>query len=138
MNQEIEIWNVLHDGIISIFSEVNESTLTVFVHIPYIRRKIEPAGVSFVLKLFGVKTCIAQDFDGNEESISENYDANRPEILNTESKSMPVILHTSIGNLVLEYEGIKYFLDTGTEIEYETILNACTEYWNEWRNKNQA
>ena len=85
-----------------------------------------------------MKTCIAQDFDGKEESLSEYSDSNRPEILNTESKSMPVVLHTSLGNLILEYEGIKYFLDSGTEIEYQTILSACSEYWEEWRNKYQA
>lgn len=138
MSDDIEIWNALHDGIISIFAGESESTLTVFVHIPYLRRRIKPAGVCFVLKLYGVKSCIFTDFNGNEEeSLADTFDSNTPQILSTQSESMPVLLHTLLGRLILEYDSIKCFLDSGDEIDCETIFNVCTEFWEEWSNKHK-
>jgi hypothetical protein len=53
MDERIEIWNVLHDGEITVVSEDGD-TLTLFVSIPYLRRRLKPLGDSFVLVLEGL------------------------------------------------------------------------------------
>jgi hypothetical protein len=138
LKEHIEIWNLLHDGLLSLFIEEDSSSITAFVHIPYIRRRISPIGVCFVLKLSGVKSCTFKDFDGNEESISKIFNSNSPDILNVESEEMPITISTTFGTLILEYESVNVYLESGLEIDYETISNACSEYWEEWGSKNKA
>jgi hypothetical protein len=54
MDTRIAIWNVLHDGEITAISEDGD-TLTMFVNIPYLRRRLKPLGDSFILTLAGVR-----------------------------------------------------------------------------------
>ena len=138
MKEEIEIWNLLHDGLLSLFIEYNSTAITAFVHIPYVRRRIEPVGVCFILKLSGVKSCTFKDFDGNEESITKIFNSNSPDILGVESKEMPITISTTFGNLTLDYENINAYLESGHEIDYKTISKACSEYWEEWSIKSKA
>lgn len=53
MDERIEIWNVLHDGSITAI-EQNGDTLTMFISIPYVRRRMKPIGDSFVLTHSGL------------------------------------------------------------------------------------
>ena len=58
-----------------------------------------------------------------------------PEILSTESKAMPVSIETTMGQLVLDFERIRFAMDTGQEIDYRTIEKTCEQYWTEWQTK---
>ena len=141
MNKEIEIWNILHDGVLTAFPNKDKSLLTIFVHIPYLRKRIEPVGVCFVLKLSGVKSCRFFDFDGKEEDFNESLNAMGIEILSAGSignTAMPVEIQTSLGTIILEYENIGLFLESGNEVSLETIAKASTEYWQEWSKKTKA
>ena len=141
MNKEIEIWNLLHDGVLTAFRVENESLLTIFVHIPYLRKRIEPIGVCFVLKLSGVKSYKFFDFDGKEEELNESLNAMGMEILSAGSigpEAMPVEIQTSLGTIILEYENIGLYLESGNEVSFETIAKASTEYWQEWSQKTKA
>lgn len=141
MNKEIEIWNILHDGVLTAFPSENKSLLTIFVHIPYLRRRIEPAGVCFVLKLSGVKSCKFFDIERKEEEFNESLNAMGIEILSAASISsdyMPVEIQTSLGTISMEYEKIGLYLESGNEVNFETIEKASTEYWQEWSKKVKA
>jgi len=141
MNKEIEIWNLLHDGVLTAFPGENESLLTIFVHIPYLRKRIEPIGVCFVLKLSGVKSHKFFGFDGKEEELNESLNAMGMEILSAGSigpEAMPVEIQTSLGTIILEYENIGLYLESGNEVSFETIAKASTEYWQEWSQKTKA
>jgi len=140
MNKEIEIWNILHDGVLTVFPSENEALLTIFVHIPYLRKRIEPIGVCFVLKLSGVKSYKFFDFDGKEEELNESLNAMGIEILSASSigAAMPVEIQTSLGTIVFEYENIGLYLESGNEVSFEAIEKASTEYWQEWSEKTKA
>jgi len=69
MDERIAIWNVLHDGEITAVSEDGD-TLTMFVSIPYLRRRLKPLGDSFVLTLAGVRRAECRDFGGAASSAS--------------------------------------------------------------------
>ena len=134
MDARIEIWNVLHDGDITAISEDGDA-LTMFVSIPYLRRRLKPLGDSFVLTLAGVRQAECRDFDGATSSLREELDIGTPEIIKTESESMPVTIETTMGQLILDFQSIQFALDTGQSVDYKTIEKVCQEYWTEWQAK---
>jgi len=133
MDKRIQIWNVFHDGEITALSEGDGETLTMFVSIPYLRRRLEPLGDSFVLTLSGFTRLEYEDFDGVVTPFREEMEHCDIDILSTESKSMPVTINTSLGKLTLEFQSIHFALDTGQPIEYEVIEKVCEQYWSEWQ-----
>jgi hypothetical protein len=48
---------------------------------------------------------------------------------------MPVTVDMPRGQLILDFQSIRFALDTGQEIEYGMIEQACAEYWSEWEKK---
>lgn len=137
MDERIAIWNLLHDGEITAVSEDGD-TLTMFVSIPYLRRRLKPLGDSFVLTLAGVRRAECRDFGGaaaSESPLREELEIGTPEILKTESEYMPVTIQTTMGQVILDFQSIRCTLDTGEPIEYETIEKVCEEYWTEWQAK---
>lgn len=138
MDTRIEIWNVLHDGEITAVSE-DGGTLTMFVSIPYLRRRLKPLGDSFILMLAGVRQAECRDFGGagRASSLREELDIGTPEIIHTKSESMPVTIETTMGQLILDFQSVRFTLDTGQTVEYETIEKVCKEYWIELRAKTE-
>jgi len=137
MDARITIWNVLHDGEITAISEDGD-TLTIFVSIPYLRRRLKPLGDSFVLTLTGVRQAEYRDFSGAASSVSplrEALEIGTPEILKTESESMPLTIETTMGQIVLDFQSIRFALDTSQPIDYESLEKVCEEYWTEWQAK---
>jgi hypothetical protein len=140
MDERIAIWNILHDGEITVVSEEG-ATLTMFVSLPRVRRRLKPLGDSFVLVLEGVRRAECRDFGGAATSVTplrEELETGRPEILETESKSMPVTVETTLGKLILDFQSIRFALDTGQDTDYNTIERACHEYWSEWKAKYES
>jgi len=135
MDERIQIWNVLHDGEITAISGDDGETLTMFVSIPYLRRRLEPLGDSLILTLSGLSRVEFYNFDGTPSSLREALDIGSPEILSTESESMPVSISTTLGQLTLDFRRISFALDTGQSIDYEAIEKVCEEYWTEWNVK---
>jgi hypothetical protein len=134
MDPRIAIWNILHDGEITAVSE-EVGTLTMFVSIPYLRRRLAPLGDSFVLTLERVKRAEFKDCDGRSVTLTEELENSTLEILSTDSERMPVCIETTSGRLILDFEGIRLAMDTGQNVAHEMIERACEEYWAEWEAK---
>ncbi len=137
MDKRIQIWNILHDGEITAISGEKSETLTMFVSIPYIRRRLKPLGDSFVLILSGMNQIEFHDFDGKITFLQNEIEIGIPEILCTESESMPITIDTTMGQLILSFQDIKFKLDTGQEITFETIEKVCQDYWTEWKERSE-
>ncbi len=131
MDRRIQIWNILHDDEITAISGEGSDILTMFVSIPYLRRRLDPLGDSFVLTLSGITRLEFHDFDGTRETLQEQLDIGLPEILSTESDSMPASIATSLGQFTLDFQSISFALDNGQAVEYEAIEKVCEEYWTE-------
>ena len=135
-DNRIRIWNILHDGEITAIEGEDSGTLTMFVSIPYLRRRMPPLGDSFVITLSGLSHIEFRDFDGATSSLrSELDDTGSPEILSTESDSMPVLVNTTLGFLHLDFQDISFALDTGQSVEFDAIVRVAEEYWSEWQAK---
>jgi hypothetical protein len=133
MDPRIAIWNTLHDGEITVVAQEG-ADLVMFVSIPYVRERLKPLGDSFALRLRGFRGFELLDSDGTKKSadLQEDLARNGIEILSAESATMPVKIATTHGYLVLDFDDIEIALDTGGAVPYEDVLQACSEYWDEW------
>jgi hypothetical protein len=129
------IWNTLHDGEITAVAADASDTVTIFVSIPYLRRRLQPLGDSFVLTLSGVRQLQFRDFSGTISSLRDELDLTAPEILSSESAHMPVTVETTSGQLLADFDDVQFALDTGQSVTYEAIEKVCHEYWDEWSAK---
>lgn len=148
MDERIAIWNILRGGKITAVSEDGD-TLTASVSVPYIRRRIKPMGDSFVLTLTGVRRAEWRGFDssGPASTIHEGLEIDAPEIAGTDSRAMPITIGITLGDIflnermsidetmrgqiILDFQKIRFALDTGQSSDYQTIYRVYEEYWEE-------
>ncbi len=133
MDERIEIWNRLHDGFITAI-EQNGDTLTMFVSIPYLRRRMKPIGDSFVLTLSGLSRMDFCDPDGEIHSFAEELGVGvvtGPEIIRSCSDSKPITVELAYGCLILDFQSISFALDTGGPVSLMEIEKVAAAYWQE-------
>jgi len=133
MDERIEIWNLLHDGFITAI-EQNGDTLTMFVSIPYLRRRMKPIGDSFNLTLSGLSRMDFCDPWGEIHSFAEELGVGvvtGPTIISSHSDSMPITIELDYGRLVLDFQSISFALDTGGSVGFEEIEEVAAAYWQE-------
>jgi hypothetical protein len=129
----LDIWNVLHDGEITIMHRESPDVVVMFVSIPYVRRRIQPLGDAFRLRLSGFR---GMHFDnGIGGTYSEPREIEGYEILESLSDSMPAKIQ--LGTLTLDFDSLEISLDTGQPISAEEVYRASEDYWNEWSAKHQ-
>lgn len=133
MDARVAIWNTLHDGEITVVAKEG-ADLVMFVSIPYVRERLKPIGDSFALRLRGFRGFQLLDGVGRKKSsdVQEDLAKNGIEISSAESETMPVKVATTAGYIVLDFDEIEITLDTGRFVSYEEVLQAATEYWEEW------
>lgn len=138
MDPRIAIWNILHDGEITVVA-MEDDALVMFISIPYLRERLAPLGDSFALRLFGFRSLAFANPDGKKKEFSVSDLAKCGiEILSTDSEVMPVKIYTTEGYLTIDFDRIEVALDTGRVIEYEEVEKACFAFWAEWKAKHNA
>jgi len=137
MDKRVAIWNLLHDGEITAVVR-EEDALTMFVNIPYLRRRLKPLGDSIVLRLEQVTEVTFASFGGEPESLDELLESGRPEILGTDSDEMPLLIETTMGRLTVAFAHFEMALDTGGPLDFEALDRAAIDYWSEWEKKSSA
>lgn len=120
----LDIWNVLHDGEITVIHRESPDVVVMFVSIPYVRRRIEPLGDSFRLRLGGFRSVdFANDIGDTSSELDyvEGY-----EILNVLSDGMPAKIQLAEGTLTLDFDTLDISPDSGYPIAYERVAACCT------------
>ena len=69
----VDIWDVLHDGEITIVHRQSAGVLVMFISIPYLRRRISPLGDSFRLRLGGFRGMLFSYDHGGETHSDLDY-----------------------------------------------------------------
>jgi hypothetical protein len=135
MDHRIAIWNVFHDGEITVAAH-EQAQLEIFVSIPYLRARFSPLGDSFSLRLSGVHAFEFADYEGKMKTSSlSDIAMSGLEILSTYSISMPVKIATTRGIVTLDFDDLEIHLDTGQAVDYAAVDTACRQYWDEWSAK---
>jgi hypothetical protein len=134
---QFDIWNLLHDGEITVIAREGPDSLIMFVDIPYLRQRIAPLGDSFRLRLGGFRGIGFSNDIGDSYSEITDIAESRLEILSTESEAMPAKIAVAQGTLTIDFDSVDISLDTGQPISYEQISHACEQYWDEWSARQQ-
>ena len=129
------IWNALHDGEITIAVREAPDVVVMFVSIPYVRRRIEPLGDSFRLRLSGFRGMVFGNDIGDTETELEEIEGY--EILEAKSESMPATIQLAQGTLMLDFDSLEISLDTGQPISAQEVYRAYEDYWDEWSKRTQ-
>lgn len=137
MSSEIEIWNLLHDGEITVVG-VEGTDLVLFVDIPYLRERLRPLGDSFRLVLKGFRGCSVLNLDGRITSTDVQSGISKRGlcILWVAEDKRPVTITTNQGFLTLDYDSAVVYLDTGELVSVEEIDRVATAYWDEFEKRS--
>ncbi len=130
------IWSALHDGEITIMHRESPDVLVMFVSIPYVRRRIQPLGDSFLLRLTGFRGMVFADDIGDPPETELEY-IEGYEILEAKSDTMPATIQLAEGTLMLDFDSLQISLDTGQPISPEEVYRAYSECWDEWSKKTK-
>src|SRR5690349_15351743 len=127
MDERFAIWNVLHDGEITAAIHVG-NVLELHVNIGYLRRRMEPKGDGFVLKLNGVSQYSFASYSDSTELVDPQRPSGPAWILSTESAAMPIVINTTEGDLTLAFVTLELTLDTGAPVTFEAIERTSNSY----------
>lgn len=131
MDKKIDIWNVLHDGEITVYEREGDQ-LTIFISIPYLRRRVKPLGDSFVLKMTGLKQFDFYNEDNVKMRLAEGLLSCSHEIVSVETERMPIEVKLDWGRMILDYDDIQCSYENGDPVTFEKIRHISDEYWTEW------
>jgi hypothetical protein len=127
----LDIWNVLHDGEITIMQRESPDVLVMFVSIPYVRRRIQPLGDSFRLRLGGFRG-MAFSYDIDQDTFTELDYIEGFGILDVLSDTMPAMIQLAQGKLMLDFDSLEISLDSGQPVTYEEVFHVAQKYWDEF------
>ena len=126
----LDIWNVLHDGEMTVIHRESPDVVIMFVSIPYVRRRIEPLGDSFRLRLGGFRGMQFKNSIGDTSSELDYVEGY--EILDILSETMPAKIQLAEGTLTLDFDTLDISLDSGQSVAYEKVLRVAQDYWDEF------
>jgi hypothetical protein len=126
----LDIWNVLHDGEITVIHRESSDVVIMFVSIPYLRRRIEPLGDSFRLRLGGFRSMHFENGIGDTSSELDYVEGY--EILDTLSETMPAKIQLAEGTLTLDFDTLDISLDSGQPVDCKKVLRVAQDYWDEF------
>jgi hypothetical protein len=127
----LDIWNVLHDGEITVMHREAPNVVIMLVSIPYVRRRIQPLGDSFRLRLGGFRG-IAFSYDSGQDTFTELAYIEGYEILDILSDTMPAMIQLREGKLMLDFDSLDITLDSGQSVTYEEVRRVAQDYWDEF------
>jgi hypothetical protein len=125
-----DIWDVVHDGEITVVAREESDVIIMFVSIPYVRRRMAPLADSFRLRLGGFRSVNFSNDIG--DSYSGLEDVEGLEILETLSDTMPVRIQVTEGTLTIDFDSLDISLDSGQPISYEAVWRVAEDYWTEF------
>jgi hypothetical protein len=127
----LDIWKVLHDGEITVVHREAPDVVIMFVSIPYVRRRIQPLGDSFCLRLGGFRG-MAFSYDIDQDTFTELDYIEGFEILEVLSETMPAMIQLAEGKLMLDFDSLDITLDSGQSVGYEEVRRVAQDYWDEF------
>jgi hypothetical protein len=131
------VWNELHDGEITVLSQEEPGTLTIFVNIPYVRQRLQPLGDSFRLRLYDFRSITFSNDIGDSSSDLGDIAESQLIIISALGEKLPVQIEVAQGTLVIDFDSLDIALDSGQLISYEQLASSAEEYWNAWQARHK-
>ncbi|MBA3468949.1 MAG: hypothetical protein H0T53_04830 [Herpetosiphonaceae bacterium] len=132
-----EIWNILHDGVITQIQGAVPGDITLQIKIAYLRTMFSADGDSIMVNL---SDCTLLSYDCFEEaavlSVPELIAVQEPVILRVTSADQGLLIVCVGGDLALAYSDYQLALDNGRTISLAELDAACVRYWDTWEQEN--
>ena len=127
----VELWDILHDGIIEAVEGSVPGDLTLTVRIDYLRELFSDGGKSIIVKLVGCDTLTYQP-DGSDELL-DSLGPELPEgILSGEEDGDLIRVYCMNGVLSIRYHGFSLALDNDQPITSAELGERSREYWDKF------
>ncbi len=132
----VEIWSILHDGVINRIDGSVPGNVSVTVEIEYLRRMFSENGNSIIVSLLTCETFKYQPHEPSElltdlSAISDIH----PEILYADIENDVIHVDCNDGTLWLKYQDFSLMLDDGQPITLNELGDKCDKYWNDWESR---
>ena len=124
-----------HDGAITKAEGCVPGDVRLFNEIPYLRKGFAGEGVWLFVHLEGCTFVSFRPFEQPPIDSLEGIARAEPEILYVQNIE-PVVIDCTAGTLSVSYQAASVYLDTGEEVSYEQLVQACDDYWNAWKKRH--
>ena len=125
----VELWDILHDGVIEGVDGNVPGDLTLTVEIEYLRELFSDGGKNFIVKLIGCDTLTYQP-DGPSELL-DSLASEIPEGIHSgEADGDLVRVYCMNGVLSIRYRDFSLMLDNGQPITLAELGEKSQEYWD--------
>ena len=127
----VELWDILHDGVMEAVEGSVPGDLTLTVRIEYLRGLFPAGGKNIIVKLVGCDTLTYQP-DGSGELL-HSLGPELPEgILASEADGGLIRVHCMNGVLSLRYREYSLALDNGQPTTLAEVGEKSREYWDDF------
>jgi len=134
-----EIWDVLHDGGIKQISLNPSGDVRMVVEIAYLREMFPEPGTTFIVdlkdcRLVEYRRLLAEDTEVVCRDWADVLRA-EPSILHGRDEHGTVVVGLDefrgpYCELRMTYDSFKVFLESGREVSYQELVDACKRYWD--------
>ncbi len=121
-----ELWNILHDGIITQITGEAPGDIQLTVEIGYLRNMFPGDGTSIIVTL---KDCTTFEYEVDGKSVDEFNDAQILQALGDAAEAQ-IDVECRGGVLHLNYADVALALDDGTAITQNDLGEAAFKYWD--------
>ena len=132
----VELWDILHDGVIEAVDGTVPGNLTLTVKIEYLREMFSDAGKNVIARLIGCDALAYQPDAPSEQLVS--LSSVIPEgILSGEADGDLIRVYCLNGVLSLRYQDFSLMLDNGRPITLDELGEKSQEYWDNFGNETE-
>lgn len=133
-----EVWNVLHDAVVTGVSGQVPGTVRLEIEADYLRRRFVDPGQGFVLTLIGCRTFAFRSWAPTVDVLNDLREISRLRlvILSADATDEHCVIHCSTGEtggvLHVSAGAATLALDSGDAVSFEAIASVAEEYWAEF------
>jgi hypothetical protein len=136
----IEIFNLLHDGLLKQIEGRVPGDITFLVECDYLRQRIADPGRLFLIK---ISQCADLRLEENPPDATVVRDPAKIAsmelwILSAECINSEIVIYTGAGQIIFSCSKVSVLTNVNTPLKIEDLDKVAREYWTEWANAARA
>ncbi len=139
MKQNCNVWNTLHDGVITNIEGNVVGDLSLTIQIDYLAKRLSGSYDSVKIKLHECSVFNYELYDSKEEikqfKSLEEIKKQQPILLSCECEKGVLLIACASGIIKCKYASSELFLLNNKKISYQILSSECELYWDEWEKK---
>ena len=134
---DTELWELLHDGTIAKLDRMSSGELRITLEIEYVRQMFDGEGTSLFIYLTDCDVLRYEAYDGSipiddlEQLVREELS-----FICAREEDGQIKVSCGYGDVCLRYRTARVELDDERPITRYDLEDACSRYWEAFRNRN--